>query len=329
MKIIRKLAPHGAILIANMYFILFGIDRVNTAMNFINNGYTKGLLVVMILCFAACAVRLLGCHERRKGDGKELHRLIPMLAGALLCLTVAIILLVDMILGNRDMPFLSEIVKFITLGTCIAAWVNAAMLIAMERADIRAEQARRAAARRNAQRRPAQRPQNRPAPRYNDGYARSAGRTGNDAASRSRSYRCEDEPADRYSASRRSGYAGDEGVRRTGNRSSDNSRYGESRYSGESYSRSRYDGESRARTNRYDDGYSRDSRYAGDSGYTRSTRYTDDGYSRSRYEDGGYDRSANRRSGGYDGEVGGISRSPHRSPEGESSRRSSRYTDEY
>ena len=52
-KKIREMLPHGAILIANMFIVFFLIDRVNTAMNFIDNGLTKGLLLAMsviVLC---------------------------------------------------------------------------------------------------------------------------------------------------------------------------------------------------------------------------------------------------------------------------------------
>ena len=54
-KKLRAMLPHGAILIANMYVVFFLIDRVNTAMNFIDNRLTKGLLLAMgmlVLCDA-------------------------------------------------------------------------------------------------------------------------------------------------------------------------------------------------------------------------------------------------------------------------------------
>lgn len=44
---LRKLFCHGAIVISVMYFVFFGIDRVNTAMCFIDNEITKVLLVVL------------------------------------------------------------------------------------------------------------------------------------------------------------------------------------------------------------------------------------------------------------------------------------------
>ena len=52
LKKLERLLPHGAILICNMYIVFFLIDRVNQAMNFIDNGLTKGLLLIL------CAIAL-------------------------------------------------------------------------------------------------------------------------------------------------------------------------------------------------------------------------------------------------------------------------------
>lgn len=46
---LKRLLPHAAILICNMYVVFFLIDRVNKAMNFIDNGLTKGLLLALCL----------------------------------------------------------------------------------------------------------------------------------------------------------------------------------------------------------------------------------------------------------------------------------------
>ncbi|MBR1566199.1 MAG: hypothetical protein IJ649_05495, partial [Oscillospiraceae bacterium] len=51
LKKLERMLPHAAILICNMYIVFFLIDRVNQAMNFIDNGLTKGLL--LILCAIA------------------------------------------------------------------------------------------------------------------------------------------------------------------------------------------------------------------------------------------------------------------------------------
>ena len=54
---IRRILPHVAILICNMYIVFFLIDRVNSAMNFIDNNLTKGLLLIL------CAVGLFNFRE--------------------------------------------------------------------------------------------------------------------------------------------------------------------------------------------------------------------------------------------------------------------------
>ena len=61
---LRKWMPHVAILLSNMYLVFFLIDRVNRAMAFINNGITKGLLVILALAsiFNACLL----IHDRRE-----------------------------------------------------------------------------------------------------------------------------------------------------------------------------------------------------------------------------------------------------------------------
>lgn len=48
-KKIRPMLPHAAIVCANAFVVFFMIDRINTAMNFIDNELTKGLLFVMCL----------------------------------------------------------------------------------------------------------------------------------------------------------------------------------------------------------------------------------------------------------------------------------------
>ena len=44
---LRKLLPHAAIILSAMYFVFYGIDRVNSAMAFIDNPMTKMLLVIL------------------------------------------------------------------------------------------------------------------------------------------------------------------------------------------------------------------------------------------------------------------------------------------
>ena len=68
-KKLRAMLPHAAILIANMYIVFFLIDRVNTAMNFIDNGLTKGLLFVM--CALVLLDRLLPRPKPRRAAGAK------------------------------------------------------------------------------------------------------------------------------------------------------------------------------------------------------------------------------------------------------------------
>ncbi len=44
---LRPMLPHAAIVLANMFVVFFVVDQINPTMNFIDNGLTKGLLLVM------------------------------------------------------------------------------------------------------------------------------------------------------------------------------------------------------------------------------------------------------------------------------------------
>ena len=65
-----RLLPHAAILLCNMYVVLYLIDRVNPAMNFIDNGLTKGLLLAMSLIVLA-DVLLPRPRPRRRAQAKR------------------------------------------------------------------------------------------------------------------------------------------------------------------------------------------------------------------------------------------------------------------
>lgn len=47
--LLRKILPHAAIVLGGMYVVFYVIDRVNSAMGFINNGITKALLLLFCL----------------------------------------------------------------------------------------------------------------------------------------------------------------------------------------------------------------------------------------------------------------------------------------
>ena len=63
---IQRLLPHGAILICNMYIVFYLIDRVNKAMCFIDNGLTKGLLVIMCFISIFNSLALIAARPQRR-----------------------------------------------------------------------------------------------------------------------------------------------------------------------------------------------------------------------------------------------------------------------
>lgn len=56
---LRKLLPHAAIILSAMYFVFFFIDRVNSAMSFIDNDITKALLFALGVIAIVNAVQLI------------------------------------------------------------------------------------------------------------------------------------------------------------------------------------------------------------------------------------------------------------------------------
>lgn len=73
---LRKLFCHGAIVISVMYFVFFGIDRVNTAMCFIDNEITKVLLVVLgVISIINSCVIIRGDRVRERKRQAKLRRM--------------------------------------------------------------------------------------------------------------------------------------------------------------------------------------------------------------------------------------------------------------
>ena len=62
---LRKILPHAAIILSMMYFVFFCIDRVNSAMAFINNDITKWLLVILGVISIYDAVLLIVGDQKR------------------------------------------------------------------------------------------------------------------------------------------------------------------------------------------------------------------------------------------------------------------------
>ena len=72
---LKRMLPHAAILIGNMYLVFYLIDRVNKAMNFIDNGLTKGLLLALCVLALINARRLSRTARRQAArDGAGLRR---------------------------------------------------------------------------------------------------------------------------------------------------------------------------------------------------------------------------------------------------------------
>lgn len=61
----RKIFPHAAIVLSAMYVVFFHIDRVNSAMAFIDNGITKVLLYVLCALSVVNAIVIIS-DDRKK-----------------------------------------------------------------------------------------------------------------------------------------------------------------------------------------------------------------------------------------------------------------------
>ena len=63
---LRKLLPHVTIVMSCMYVVFFCIDRVNSAMAFIDNEITKWLLLALCLISIVEAIWLIADDRRRE-----------------------------------------------------------------------------------------------------------------------------------------------------------------------------------------------------------------------------------------------------------------------
>ncbi len=71
---LRKLLPHAAIILSMMYFVFFFIDRVNSAMSFIDNDITKGLLFLLCVLTIVNAVLLIRDDRARERRRQQMLR---------------------------------------------------------------------------------------------------------------------------------------------------------------------------------------------------------------------------------------------------------------
>lgn len=63
---LRKLLPHAAIILSAMYFVFFFIDKVNSAMAFIDNDITKALIFALGVIAIVNAVQLIRDERERE-----------------------------------------------------------------------------------------------------------------------------------------------------------------------------------------------------------------------------------------------------------------------
>lgn len=132
--------PHCAILICNMYIVFFLIDRVNTAMAFIDNDITRGLLAAMCLISIWCAALLMRKKRRR---GRALRRFIAGL-NLLACIGGLLLIAADYLLPGL-LLFNGAPAKIACLAVCLITLLNGAALIGCSRAAIRRAAKKRAA----------------------------------------------------------------------------------------------------------------------------------------------------------------------------------------
>lgn len=133
MKKLRALIPHTSVLIANMYYVFYGIDRVNKSMNFIDNGITKWLLAIMCCLDAAVLVRFMKLRRRKKR--LNLRRAANFAAEGLMAIFACIYLVIfvfDLIAGET-MIMKNESAKAIALALCLTTTINSVRLIAAQR----------------------------------------------------------------------------------------------------------------------------------------------------------------------------------------------------
>ena len=67
-KWVRKLLPHAAIVLSNMFIVFFILDKFNPAMGFINNNISKGLLLVFCVLSTLCCILLIAADRKRERE---------------------------------------------------------------------------------------------------------------------------------------------------------------------------------------------------------------------------------------------------------------------
>jgi len=65
MKTLYKILPHILIVLAGMFIVLFTVDKINSAMAFINNDITKALLAVFSVVALINAILFIRLQRRQ------------------------------------------------------------------------------------------------------------------------------------------------------------------------------------------------------------------------------------------------------------------------
>jgi hypothetical protein len=67
LRVLLRLVPHVSIIISGMLIVFFYIDRVNSAMGFMENDVTK--MLILILSVTSIATSILAAAYRRRWEG--------------------------------------------------------------------------------------------------------------------------------------------------------------------------------------------------------------------------------------------------------------------
>lgn len=69
MKLI-KILPHITIIISGMFIVFYFIDRVNSAMNFINNDISKALIFILSIVAIITSILLIAVDRKNERNRK-------------------------------------------------------------------------------------------------------------------------------------------------------------------------------------------------------------------------------------------------------------------
>ena len=130
-KKIRSMLPHLPIVLANMYVVFFLIDRVNTSMNFIDNGLTKAVLLAMAVL---SILDWLLAPRTRRGRSTGARKLAAL--GAASASAILVLLLIDWLKPDWSL-LLNEGVKWGILACCAIVILGSGALLHRSRRLLR------------------------------------------------------------------------------------------------------------------------------------------------------------------------------------------------